>query len=88
MRPNTREEEVLPLVRGKRALDCGDVDHCAHLQKQAAGNQRHALIAATAAETIGVDVVPDKVDAINSAGQCRFLNLRDLGVGCAEGGYA
>ena len=68
-----REEIILPLIAGKRVLDCGGAEHNAYRERQTADEWLHAALAAHAQEVLGVDVLPAAVDAINREGRYRFL---------------
>ncbi len=69
----TREDVILPLVRGKKVLDCGGVNHEVFAEMQAAGTWLHAKIAAEAAECIGLDIRDAHVKTINEQGKYRFV---------------
>lgn len=75
-----REDVILPLVAGRRVLDCGGVDHDAAESKQASDDWLHARIAATAASVIGVDILEERVARINAEGRYTFVaaNVEDL----------
>lgn len=68
-----REEIILPLVVGKRVLDCGGVDHWATDKKIAEGTWLHAQIAACASSCIGVDILEEPVKRINQQGKYNFI---------------
>jgi 2-polyprenyl-3-methyl-5-hydroxy-6-metoxy-1,4-benzoquinol methylase len=62
-----RTAYLCDLVRGKRLLDLGVVDHFA-----GSGQHLHRQLAAAAAESLGVDIVPDGIDVLRREG----LNVR------------
>lgn len=68
-----REDFILPLVTGRTVLDCGGVDHDAFDAKQARGDWLHALAAARAKSTLGVDILAENVARINAQGRYRFV---------------
>lgn len=76
----SREEIIVPLVQGRRVLDCGGIDHYAAEEKLASGEWLHATIAQHAKQCIGVDILKENVDRINSVGRYRFVagNVEDL----------
>lgn len=75
-----REELLLPIVEGKDVLDCGGVDHCYFEQKLGDGVWLHEKISGVAKSCIGVDILEDNVNRINSMGRFRFIaaNAEDL----------
>lgn len=44
-----REDIIIPLVVGKKVLDCGGIDHWAMKMKQEDGNWLHGIVAQHAA---------------------------------------
>ena len=67
-----RNEIIIPLVRGKKVLDCGGVDHWAFQFKQDRGDWLHAEVAAIASSCLGIDILEEHVDKINDMGKYRF----------------
>ncbi len=68
-----REEKILPLVRDKRVLDCGGIDHSYIEQKRDRGDWLHAEICQHAESCLGVDILGDRVAAINREGKFHFV---------------
>lgn len=69
----TREDIILPLVRGQKVLDCGGVDHEAFDEKQRAGTWLHAKVAEVAGECTGLDIRESAVEQINARGRYHFV---------------
>jgi 2-polyprenyl-3-methyl-5-hydroxy-6-metoxy-1,4-benzoquinol methylase len=61
-----RVEYIKELARGKRVLDIGVVDH--QIGKQHSPGWLHGAIASVAAHTVGVDILPDAVEALKKEG--------------------
>lgn len=68
-----REEIILPIVEGRRVLDCGGVDHWAFAEKQANNTWLHALMAERAAEVLGIDILDENIRKINEGGRYKFM---------------
>src|SRR5688572_6855019 len=75
-----REDVIIPLITGKDVLDCGGIDHWAMSMKQGRGDWLHALIAQRAKSVIGVDILDEAVETVNSHGKYRFVvgNVEEL----------
>ncbi len=76
-----REDVILPLVQGKRVLDCGGVDHCFVEHKRDEGSWLHDLICDHSEECVGVDILEDRVKQLNALDRYKFLvaNVEQLG---------
>jgi ubiquinone/menaquinone biosynthesis C-methylase UbiE len=68
-----REDVIVPLIKGKIVLDCGGIDHWAMKMKQDRGDWLHAIIADHAKSVIGVDILEENVNEINSQGKYNFV---------------
>ncbi|MCH2114796.1 MAG: class I SAM-dependent methyltransferase [Pirellulales bacterium] len=75
-----REDVILPLVKEKCVLDCGGVDHCFVEHKRDEGSWLHDQIRSRAKECVGVDILEDRVDQLNSIDGYKFLvaNVEEL----------
>ena len=76
-----REDIILPVIKGKKVLDCGGVDHNFLDNKIAQGDWLHSLIAKHAASCLGVDILDESVNKLNSTTSFKFLtaNVESLG---------
>ena len=68
-----REDVILPLVEGKRVLDCGGVDHCFVEHKRDEGSWLHDQICNRAEDCLGVDILDDRVKQLNAIEGYKFL---------------
>lgn len=75
-----RERIILPLVKGRRVLDCGGVDHGAFAEKQETNTWLHGLMAAEAGEILGIDILEENIRKINAGGKYKFVhgNVEDM----------
>jgi 2-polyprenyl-3-methyl-5-hydroxy-6-metoxy-1,4-benzoquinol methylase len=75
-----REDVILPLVSGKRVLDCGGVDHSFVEHKRQEGSWLHDRICDFADDCIGVDILEERVKELNSLNRYKFLtaNVEEL----------
>ncbi len=75
-----REDVILPLVGGKRVLDCGGVDHCFVEHKREEGSWLHDRICEKAEDCVGVDILEDRVNQLNAMDGYKFLvaNVEEL----------
>lgn len=75
-----KEDIILPLIKGKRVLDCGGADHSTFLEKERQGVWLHGILAKHAASILGVDILQKNVDIINASGKYTFIckNVEEL----------
>ena len=63
-----RLDVIIPLVQGKKVLDCGGIDHDNFALKHQRGLWLHDLLVQYAASVLGVDILEDKVKEMNRRG--------------------
>lgn len=75
-----KEDIIIPLIKGKRVLDCGGADHNKFLEKEKKGVWLHGVLAKHAAGILGVDILQKNVDIINASGKYTFIckNVEEL----------
>lgn len=75
-----REDVIIPLVAGKKVLDCGGIDHWAMEMKCEDGNWLHGIIAQYASSCLGIDILEEAVERANNQGQYQFIvgNVEEL----------
>jgi SAM-dependent methyltransferase len=69
----SREDIIIPIVEGRRVLDCGGVDHDAAESKIRADSWLHKKIVSHAAYCVGLDINVSGVAQVRSLGFERFV---------------
>ena len=76
-----RLEVIVPLVQGKKVLDCGGIDHDNFDLKHGLGVWLHDILVGHAASVLGVDILEAKVQEMNRRGYrfiCQNVECLDL----------